>query len=76
MKGHALLNALKAEPNSFYAFAQRDLSAVLGGRVARSFVAPNSGTHNGVFLGQPLRVGGGAVPLRHTAGVPGVGSEG
>lgn len=27
-----------------YAFAQRDVSAVLGGRIAHSFVAPNSGT--------------------------------
>ncbi|WP_244188090.1 CHRD domain-containing protein [Streptomyces regalis] len=27
-----------------YAFAQRDVSAILGGRIAHSFVAPNSGT--------------------------------
>ncbi|MBE8477766.1 CHRD domain-containing protein [Streptomyces justiciae] len=34
----------KAATGGGYAFAQRDVSAVLGGRIAHSFVAPNSGT--------------------------------
>ncbi|MFC8345988.1 CHRD domain-containing protein [Streptomyces sp. NPDC057280] len=34
----------KAATGGGWAFAQRDVSAVLGGRIAHSFVAPNSGT--------------------------------
>ncbi|WP_369171603.1 CHRD domain-containing protein [Streptomyces sp. R28] len=43
IKGKQIYECKPAEGGG-YAFAQRDVSAVLGGRIAHSFVAPNSGT--------------------------------
>ncbi|MFJ7076222.1 CHRD domain-containing protein [Streptomyces sp. NPDC098781] len=43
VKGKQIYQCKPAESGG-YAFAQRDVSAVLGGRIAHSFVAPNSGT--------------------------------
>ncbi|KOG09262.1 CHRD domain-containing protein [Streptomyces viridochromogenes] len=43
VKGKQIYQCKPAEGGG-YAFAQRDVSAVLGGRIAHSFVAPNSGT--------------------------------
>ncbi|MFJ9748012.1 CHRD domain-containing protein [Streptomyces chartreusis] len=43
VKGKQIYECKPAEGGG-YAFAQRDVSAVLGGRIAHSFVAPNSGT--------------------------------
>ncbi|MFF4275831.1 CHRD domain-containing protein [Streptomyces sp. NPDC001536] len=43
VKGKQIYECKPAEGGG-YAFAQRDVSAVLGGRIAHSFVKPNSGT--------------------------------
>ncbi|GAA4066939.1 hypothetical protein GCM10022233_47590 [Streptomyces shaanxiensis] len=43
IKGKQIYECKPAEGGG-YAFAQRDVSAVLGGRIDHSFVAPNSGT--------------------------------
>ncbi|WP_308402454.1 DUF3455 domain-containing protein [Streptomyces sp. AC550_RSS872] len=43
VKGEQIYECKPAEGGG-YAFAPRDVSAVLGGRIAHSFVAPNSGT--------------------------------
>ncbi|WP_370262752.1 CHRD domain-containing protein [Streptomyces sp. V4I8] len=43
IKGKQIYECKPAEGGG-YAFTQRDVSAVLGGRIAHSFVAPNSGT--------------------------------
>jgi hypothetical protein len=43
LKGKQIYECKPAEGGG-YAFAQRDVSAVLGGGIAHSFVAPNSGT--------------------------------
>ncbi|MDF3144636.1 MULTISPECIES: CHRD domain-containing protein [unclassified Streptomyces] len=43
IKGKQIYECKQVEGGG-YAFAQRDVSAVLGGHIAHSFVAPNSGT--------------------------------
>ncbi|MFI8926624.1 CHRD domain-containing protein [Streptomyces sp. NPDC053474] len=43
VKGEQIYQCAK-RPDGTYAFAQRDVRATLGGRIAHDFVAPNSGT--------------------------------